>query len=208
MKYIFETRLKMAMRDKSISQSDLATGLGLTRQAVNSYTNGRTKPDAEMLFKIADYIGVSADYLLGLSDTPSLHPDIQASAKLTGLSGDAVEALATLNAEAGNDFEFYRVLNAICDSLMSNGKTISSIAGTELGFYTAARQGVLASIANYIELSLSNPVGERYGVIQLRNGQSVIIDSYEYVRKSVEDNLLTSIRGLSEYYGKDRATNK
>ncbi len=47
--------------------------------------------------KLAGYYGVSVDYLVGTSEIPSIEPDIQAAAKLTGLDSSAIEALVALN---------------------------------------------------------------------------------------------------------------
>lgn len=54
--------------------------------------------------KLAEYYGVSADYLLGLSDTPSVKEDIQAACKTTGLSDDSINHLKRLaNIRWGHD---------------------------------------------------------------------------------------------------------
>jgi transcriptional regulator with XRE-family HTH domain len=47
------------------TQSEVAKTLGITRARYSHYENGRNEPDTEMLQKIADYYGVSIDYLLG-----------------------------------------------------------------------------------------------------------------------------------------------
>lgn len=43
--------------------------------------------------KLAEHYGVSSDFLLGLSDTPSVKEDIQVVCKTTGLTENAIEAI-------------------------------------------------------------------------------------------------------------------
>jgi len=57
--------LKQLREEKSLSQKDIAEYLGLTRQAVASYELAKREPDYDVLKKLADYFGVSVDYLLG-----------------------------------------------------------------------------------------------------------------------------------------------
>lgn len=46
------------------SQEELATQLGVSRQAVSKWELGTTLPDAEKLIAISEFFNVSADYLL------------------------------------------------------------------------------------------------------------------------------------------------
>ena len=61
----FAVRLRLLLEKYNISQKDLAEGLGVTRQAINTYTLGTTVPDIDRLVQIADFFNVSYDYLLG-----------------------------------------------------------------------------------------------------------------------------------------------
>ena len=54
------------LRDqKGISQAELARFLGVARSTVCQYEAERREPDNETLSKLADYFGVTVDYLLG-----------------------------------------------------------------------------------------------------------------------------------------------
>ena len=57
--------IKTERNNKHISQSALAKIIGVAQQTIGSWETGRTSPDTEMLKKLADYFGVSIDYLLG-----------------------------------------------------------------------------------------------------------------------------------------------
>ncbi len=61
----FSLMLKQLREERHLSQKDIADYLGITRQAVASYELAKRKPDYEVLRKLADYFGVSIDYLLG-----------------------------------------------------------------------------------------------------------------------------------------------
>ena len=64
-------RLKELRKKKGASQEEVAIFLEITQQAYANYERGARNPDPDMLSKIADYFGVSVDYLLGRSDNPS-----------------------------------------------------------------------------------------------------------------------------------------
>lgn len=49
---------------KEVTQKELAAAIGIRPQTVAEYMKGKTQPSAEKVLKIADFFGVSADYLL------------------------------------------------------------------------------------------------------------------------------------------------
>lgn len=56
-------RIKELRQSKGLTQAELATKLGVTRQAVSLYEKGQIKPKIETLKKLAEYFGVSVPYL-------------------------------------------------------------------------------------------------------------------------------------------------
>lgn len=62
---MFENRLKQLRSEKKITQANLAKELGLTQQAIGKWETGRSSPDPDTLLKLANYFGVTVDYLLG-----------------------------------------------------------------------------------------------------------------------------------------------
>jgi transcriptional regulator with XRE-family HTH domain len=58
-------RLRIARREKGLSQSNLASALGLTFQQVQKYENGLNRVSASRLVDIARILEVSASGLLG-----------------------------------------------------------------------------------------------------------------------------------------------
>ena len=57
---------------KNITQAELAAVLEVSPAAVGLWEQGRRQPDSDMLVKIANFFGVSTDYLLGNNATPPL----------------------------------------------------------------------------------------------------------------------------------------
>ena len=67
---MFVQRLKEIRAKKDISQSSLADFVGLSQQAIAKWETGKATPDPEMLVKLADFFGVTIDYLLAREDKP------------------------------------------------------------------------------------------------------------------------------------------
>ena len=57
-------RIKELRTEKNISQAELGRAIGVERSTVCQYEKGSRMPDNSTLIKIADYFGVSIDYLL------------------------------------------------------------------------------------------------------------------------------------------------
>ena len=58
-------RLKELRLQKGLRQIDFAKEMGILQSTLSSWETGRYEPDSEMLVKIANYFGVTVDYLLG-----------------------------------------------------------------------------------------------------------------------------------------------
>lgn len=58
-------RIKELRKQKNITQDRLATAIGVSRSSVAMWETNNTQPDFDLIKKLADYFGVSIDYLLG-----------------------------------------------------------------------------------------------------------------------------------------------
>ena len=58
-------RIKDLREDRDLRQSDLAAATGIDQRTISNYETGKTSPDAYALIKLADFFGVSIDYLVG-----------------------------------------------------------------------------------------------------------------------------------------------
>lgn len=61
-------KLKELRIEKGLSQREVSSALGMTRNAFTNYENGYREPSLDNLKKISQFFDVSADYLLGLKD--------------------------------------------------------------------------------------------------------------------------------------------
>lgn len=68
-------RLKELRQAKGVYQKEIAEYLGISRPAYTQYESERRVPDADTLVRIAEYFGVTVDYLLGRKVTES-KPDM------------------------------------------------------------------------------------------------------------------------------------
>lgn len=64
------TVLKQLREEKGLCQKELAAVLHVSNGTISNYENGVHSPNLDTLCDIADYYGVSVDYLLGRSDSP------------------------------------------------------------------------------------------------------------------------------------------
>jgi len=69
----FKNRLKELRENKQLSRDELAKAVKLSYWAIAKYEIGERTPDLDTLHRLADFFGVSVDYLLGrsISFTPS-----------------------------------------------------------------------------------------------------------------------------------------
>ena len=71
----FQDRLNRLRRERGLSQEDLAEVVGVTRQAVQKWESGASRPDMDNLAALAQYFGVTLDYLvLGRDPSPDVPP--------------------------------------------------------------------------------------------------------------------------------------
>jgi len=84
-------RLKKDHGEK-LTQAAAAAAFGVNERTYKNWEYGATLPDGIALLKIADFYGVSVDYLLCRTASAALHGDD--IARITGLSPAAVDYLA------------------------------------------------------------------------------------------------------------------
>lgn len=60
-------RIRELREDKDLRQIDVAAATGIDQKTLSNYETGKTNPDSFAIIKLADFFGVSTDYLLGRS---------------------------------------------------------------------------------------------------------------------------------------------
>ncbi len=66
-------RLKALRKSRGISQLKLALDLNMNQNSISRYETGEREADYATLIRLADYFGVSVDYLLGRTDKPEMN---------------------------------------------------------------------------------------------------------------------------------------
>ncbi len=76
-------RLAEIRKDHHDTQADLARRLGVSLPCVRAWEQGKSSPGHEMLVEICRLYGISADFLLGLSDVDPAYERRRKSLRLT-----------------------------------------------------------------------------------------------------------------------------
>lgn len=65
---LFPERLKQIRQSQKLTQKQVAAALNITERQYQRYEGGEQTTTLENLIALADYFGVSLDYLVGRSD--------------------------------------------------------------------------------------------------------------------------------------------
>lgn len=65
---MFQNRLRELRKERKLSQDELGEALNLHGRTIGYYESKERNPSPDTLVKIADFFGVSVDYLLGRSN--------------------------------------------------------------------------------------------------------------------------------------------
>ena len=87
-------RLRKLIDDTGLSRQEIADAIGCDVSAITKNYNGRRKVTTDFVVMYAQYFGVTADYLLGLSDVKSGDQDMRLISKHTGLNDEAIAELS------------------------------------------------------------------------------------------------------------------
>lgn len=69
----FSEQLKALRNERGLTQKQLGEVTGLSARGIQDYELGQRKPGLDALIALADFFGVSIDYLVGRSDDPQRH---------------------------------------------------------------------------------------------------------------------------------------
>ena len=69
-----KNRLRDLREDKDLNQTQVATVLGMSQTGYSKYETGENDIPTQVLLRLADFYGVSVDYLLGRDETPAAQP--------------------------------------------------------------------------------------------------------------------------------------
>lgn len=64
-------RIRDLREDMDLRQSDVANATGIDQKTISNYETGKTNPDSFAIIKLAEFFGVSTDYILGVEKANS-----------------------------------------------------------------------------------------------------------------------------------------
>ena len=74
MRDVLAQRLRKCRKKRGWTQGEAAIYCDITEKAYQNYELGVHEPKVSILMRIAQYYGVSIDYLVGLTDDPAPYP--------------------------------------------------------------------------------------------------------------------------------------
>lgn len=92
---IFSRNLKELRVKNGMSQTELANKIGVSRGAISYYETKERLPDIVTLGKIAELFDVSSDYLIGLSEIPTVDLSVSYMASTLGLTQKTIDDLSS-----------------------------------------------------------------------------------------------------------------
>lgn len=159
--YKFINRLKIARETQGMTQAEAAKKLDISLATYRKYeqASGNRTDTAHYIATLAKTFNVSADYLVGIKNTP--HPEYDEVIKTTGLNDKSINQLQTLLSQDGDriyhgylDFINCFLGNGVCTSLFFEGllPILRELSDSIYGDYKSERLSNIASaqLADYI----------------------------------------------------------
>ena len=92
---IFKNRIRDLREDMDLLQIDVALATGIDQKTLSNYETGKTNPDSSSLIRLADFFGVTIDYLVGYSNI-NIKSNKDISARLERIVSEINELRALL----------------------------------------------------------------------------------------------------------------
>ena len=112
---VFGKRLKELRKEHGCTIEQFSDMVGISKSTLGYYENDKRMPDIEILARIANVLNVSADYLIGRTNTTAQKGKMKTVCEFTGLSDSAAEFLAQLVKD--KDYEKLSVINHLFQEL-------------------------------------------------------------------------------------------
>lgn len=130
-------RIKRRREKRHLRQSDIASALRISAQAVSKWERGENAPDISLLLELAQLLDVSVEWLLG--GTAGQTDTFEATVFCTNLSGFAAKSAGVAPREVADwiNVVYYSVTEAM---LRYDGVPIKYVGDGFLGFFAGGNQ--------------------------------------------------------------------
>lgn len=113
------TVLKQLREGNGLAQKELAAVLHVSNGTISNYESGIHSPNLDTLCAIADYYGVSVDYLLGRTDSPYAEKELMKCISGTYTVNDFLRLIHRLSGSSRKALVTFAVsLEHLLDTLM------------------------------------------------------------------------------------------
>ena len=107
-----------------ITAAKLLTDLGMARSSMSEWKKGKAKPSTDAIIKIADYFGVSTDYLLTDTTEEDETKNTETSSEVLYMSRNMLHKIDMLNIEQLKIIDLearnYKFIETAPDELLQN----------------------------------------------------------------------------------------
>jgi transcriptional regulator with XRE-family HTH domain len=122
----FSTRLQELRKEQGLSQNALAKALNSSQKTISAYETGESSPTIQTILKIADFLNVSTDYLLGRSDFKKVMPPRRNNYTWT----DRGELYPLVIENTGNEIDINMLSDMIAQLSSTEQDAISTLVRT------------------------------------------------------------------------------
>jgi transcriptional regulator with XRE-family HTH domain len=109
--HMFAERLFSIRTQKGLTLENIADGIKSSKSTLSQYENGKRKPSHEMIIKVAEFLDVSADYLIGLTDEPNGSLTPKAPTEYHQLVGSVREFFMDTSVNAEDKDQLFKEIN-------------------------------------------------------------------------------------------------
>ena len=93
-----KNRIRELREDKDLRQIDVANATGIDQKTLSNYETGKTNPDSHAIIRLAEFFGVTTDYLLGVS-VSNIMSETDLNEKLGNIQKELGEIKKFLNSQ-------------------------------------------------------------------------------------------------------------
>lgn len=126
-KKIIGSRINSALAMNNTLQKELAKQLNVKDNIVSYWCKGDRTPNTSQIIQIANYLNVSTDYLLGITDVATTDKDLKFVCDYTGLDEIIINFFANNKDLNNNNFEVVEFIKFIISKIILNDDYIFSL---------------------------------------------------------------------------------